>query len=461
MRHIQNPAYRGSVSFFHSTAMKTIFNKIIRYFSDDIWKLKKDDVPAPLFFLINILKTLMLAVRAFVDARIMRRAAALSFSTMLAIVPVAAVVFGIARGFGFSKYIEEWFTNLLSSQPQAAEIIIGFVNSYLVHVKNGVILGIGVVVMLYTAIMLISNIEGTFNDIWNVRNSRGWTSTIIDYVAFIVLLPFAIILTSGINILMSAVNNQISEYAAPMVRCMVSVTPCVVMSLLFIIVYKVMPNTKVNFSSVIWPGILAGVAMQILQVAYINLQLWATSYNAIYGSFAALPLFMLWMQFSWIICLFGVHLCYTNQNMERLMPVSYNEEISHEHKVRLCALLLSFICHRFEKGEAPYTPLQLRSETDIPTHIIIDMLDRLEKAGLIIDTSGGSREVERAYMPTIDVSNLTVGLMVEKLENGGNWSIDEVGLDALSKSQWLRIRQIRGDYLQNLAEVRVADLEIE
>ena len=441
--------------------MKTTLNKIIRYFRYDIWQLKKGDIPAPLFFLVNILKTLMLAVRAFVDARITQRAAALSFSTMLAIVPVVAVVFGIARGFGFSKYIEDWFVDLLSSQPQAAEIIIGFVNSYLVNVKNGVILGFGILVMLYTAIMLISNIEGTFNDIWNVRDSRGWTSTIIDYVAFIVLLPFAIVLTSGINILMTAVNNQLSEYAAPVVRFMVSVTPCVVMSLLFIIIYKVMPNTKVNFSSVVWPGILAGVAMQLLQVAYINLQLWATSYNAIYGSFAALPLFMLWVQFSWIICLFGVHLCYTNQNMERLMPVSYNEDISHEHKMRLSALLLSFISHRFEKGEAPYTPLQLRSKTDIPTHIIIDMLNNMERAGLIVDTSGGSRELDRAYMPTIDLANLTVGLLVEKLENGGNWSLDEMDLKALEKSNWLKVRQIRGQYLESLDAIRVADLEIE
>lgn len=439
--------------------MKKTLQTIIRYFSHDIWLVKKGDIPDIAFYFVNILKTLMLAVRAFVDARITSRAAALSFSTMLAIVPVAAVVFGIARGFGFSRYIEEWFTNLLASQPQVAEIIITFVNSYLVNVKNGVILGFGIVVMLYTAIMLISNIEGTFNDIWNVRDSRGWTSTIIDYVAFIVLLPFAIILMSGVTLIMSAVQAHLSEYAAPVVKIVVAITPCVVMSLLFIIVYKVMPNTKVNFSSVVWPGILAGVAMQILQVAYINLQIWATSYNAIYGSFAALPLFMLWVEFSWIICLFGVHLCYTNQNMERLMPVSYNEEIAHEHRLRLCALLLSHICQRFERGEAPYTPLLLRNATHIPTHIVIDMLKTMERAGLIVDTTGGNREMEPAYMPTVDVAHLTVGMLVQRLENGGNWSIDEVGITALESEHWTRLREMRTDYLGRLATIRVADLE--
>ena len=132
---------------------------------------------------IDIVRTVVLAIRSFVDTRITRAAAALSFSTMMAIVPMVAVVFAIARGFGISKHIESWFGDLLSSQPQVAETIIGFVNSYLVNAKSGVILGFGFIVMLYTVIMLISNVETTFNDIWKVENSRGLMSTVIDYLA--------------------------------------------------------------------------------------------------------------------------------------------------------------------------------------------------------------------------------------------------------------------------------------
>ena len=433
--------------------------QIVQYFQKDIWMSRKGKLPRPLSILENILKTFILALKAFVDARITSRASALSFSSLLAIVPLAAVVFGVARGFGFSKYIEDWFLDMLSTQPQVAETIIGFVNSYLVNVKSGVILGFGIVVMLYTTIMLISNIEDTFNDIWHVRDSRGWMSTIIDYVAFIVLLPFALILISGINIFISSTYSNLNEYVAPIVKLALTIAPFFVISIMFIVIYKVMPNTKVRFASVVWPGILAGVAMQILQLVYIHLQLWASSYNAIYGSFAALPLFMLWVQFSWIICLFGVHLCYTNQNMERLMPVSYNEDISHQYRMRLSAMLLSAICKRFEKGEKPYTPLKLMRATGIPTHIVADLLKGMEKAGLIVDVTGGNRDLVPAYMPAMDIAGISVGVLIDRLESLGDWNLDEVSQEELDEPNWRKVIDIRADYLGKLRQVSITDLE--
>ena len=155
------------------------FGKLLDFFRKDIWLIQKEDVGTLLFFGVNILRTIILAIRSFTDSRITRTAAALSFSSMMAIVPMVAVVFAISRGFGISKYIEQWFSNLLSSQPQVAEAIIGFVNSYLVNAKSGVILGFGFIVMLYTVIMLISNVETAFNDIWKVKYSRGIMNTII------------------------------------------------------------------------------------------------------------------------------------------------------------------------------------------------------------------------------------------------------------------------------------------
>ena len=323
--------------------------KVVDFFSVGVWKVKKDDVSPLVFFLVKLLKILLLAAKAFTTRRITRAASALTYSTMLAMVPMVAVVFAIARGFGFNMYIELWFRDLLSSQPQVADIIVGFVNSYLVHVRSGVILGFGLIVMLFTVFMLIDNVETTFNDIWGVDNSKGLLRNLVDYTAFFFLLPIVVILTSGLSIFVSTYTAQMGTLVAPLVKFAFKVVPYVVMSAVFIAVYMLLPNTKVKFSSVVLPGIIAGVAMQVLQLFYIHSQMWVSSYNAIYGSFAALPLFMLWMQISWIICLFGVHLCYTNQNMERLMPVSYNEDISHQYRMRLSAMLLSAICKRFEK----------------------------------------------------------------------------------------------------------------
>ena len=281
-------------------------------------------------YLREIYRKLYLTIRFFTEKRVMTQASALSYSTLLAIVPILAVVFAIARGFGYNKYIELWFRESLSTQPQVADIIVGFVNSYLVHTQSGIFLGVGLVFMLYSVLMLISNIEDTFNQIWQLSSTRPIIRSITNYLAICFLFPIIIVVSTGLSIFMETVADTMDGFRilGPAIRRMLSLAPCVLMSLMFIILYVYMPNTKVRFSSAIVPGILAGIAMHVLQLAYIHSQIWVTGYNAIYGSFAALPLFMLWIQISWTICLFGAQLTFTNENMNR---IGFNLESLNVH----------------------------------------------------------------------------------------------------------------------------------
>ena len=268
----------------------------------------------------QIYRILYLTIRFFTTKRVMAQASALTYSTLLAIVPILAVIFAIARGFGFNKYIEYWFRDAFSSQPQAAEAIVGFVNGYLVHTQSGIFLGIGLIFMLYTVLMLMNNVEETFNQIWQVSNSRPIMRSFVNYLAMFLLFPILIIVSTGLTIFMAAIAKTVSGdtflgFALPQ---LLDLTTYIIITLLFIGLYVYLPNTKVRLSCAIVPGILAGIAMQVLQMFYIHSQIWVTGYNAIYGSFAALPLFMLWVQISWTICLFGAQLTYTNQNMNRI-----------------------------------------------------------------------------------------------------------------------------------------------
>ena len=268
----------------------------------------------------RIYHKLYLTIRFFTEKRVMTQASALTYSTLLAIVPMLAVVFAIARGFGYNKYIEMWFRELLSSQPQVADAIVSFVNSYLIHTKSGIFLGVGLIFMLYTVLMLVNNVEETFNQIWQVNNSRPILRSFANYLAMFFLFPIIIVISTGLSIFMETVADKMDDFVIlePIVHKLFSFFPFMLMSLLFIFLYVYMPNTKVRFSCAIIPGILAGIAMHLLQSAYIHSQIWVTGYNAIYGSFAALPLFMLWVQISWAICLFGAQLTYTNQNLNRI-----------------------------------------------------------------------------------------------------------------------------------------------
>ena len=439
--------------------IKKRLQDIYKFLTVGIWSVGKDDVSSMRFLFYSILKKLLLAIEFTTTKRITSAAAALTYSTLLAIVPIFAVVFGIARGFGFNKYIELWFRDSFSSQPQVAEIIIGFVNSYLVHTKSGLFLGIGLLFMLFTVMMLISNIERTFNDIWQVKKPRSVFRTITDYTSMLLLVPIVIVITSGISIFFATIFKEIEDtmVIGSLAQFFLQLMPYAIMSGVFIALYLFMPNTKVKVGCAIVPGILAGVAMQGLQLFYINSQIWVSSYNAIYGSFAALPLFMLWVQISWLICLFGAELCYANQNMDDYAFKAKTEDLSHRYKTLLCLVISSRICHRFSEGGKPYSALKLKLDTGIPIRIVNDLLYELVQIGGLTEIPGGDKDGESLYQPAECLSRLSVGTLIDRLEAHGKWSLT-IDVKRLSSEAWKNIIAERNAYLNSQREVLLKDL---
>ena len=421
--------------------------------------MQREDISPLRYLLYEIIKKVLLAVEYFTTKRMMDSAAALTYSTLLAIVPIMAVVFAIARGFGYNKYIETWFREALSSQPQVAEAIIGFVNSYLVHTKSGIFLGIGLLFMLWTVIMLISNIEKAFNDIWQVSTPRSIFRTITDYMAMFLLAPIIIVVTSGISIMMATFANGIGEtlIVGPTLRFFLRLLPYIIMSGVFIALYVFMPNTKVKIRSAIIPGILAGVAMQGLQLVYIHSQIWVTGYNAIYGSFAALPLFMLWVQISWTICLFGAELAYTNQNLEKFAFRASTDDLSHRYRLLLSAYLMTLICRRFEEGKKPYTALELKLETNIPIRITHDLLENLTRVHLLSEMTNDEKGTEAVYQPAESTARLSVGMMIDRLEAEGKWKLMP-DLQLFKSDELMKAIRQRKDYLQKQRDILFKDI---
>ncbi len=435
-------------------------SNLMHFLKVDIWRVQRDEVSVVRFFFYKLLKMLLLTVEWFLDKKMFVAAASLTYSTLLAIVPIIAVVFAIARGFGYNIYIEQWFRDTLSSQPQAAEIIISFVNSYLVHTKSGVFLGVGLLFMLWTVIMLIDNIEQVFNDIWQVNKPRSIYRTITDYTSMFFLAPIGIVVTSGLTIAVTSfAGNNLSEtyVLGPLLRFLIDLTPFLLMSAVFVFLYIFMPNTKVNFSSAIVPGILAGCAMQGLQFAYIHSQIWVTGYNAIYGSFAALPLFLLWVQISWIICLFGANLCYTNQNLEDFAFRTNTSDLSHRYKLMLSLLLASRICKRFEEGERPYTALELKLQTGIPIRMVHDLLNELVELNVISEVNTGDKGDDTYYQPAISLDKLSVRMVVDRIEAKGKWKLD-LDMHQFEGEAWSKTFSLRAEFLKKSGEVLVKEL---
>lgn len=349
------------------------------------------------------------------DKRILGTAVNLTYSTLLAFVPIMAVVFAIARGFGYSMYIEDWFRESLASQPDAANTIIGFVNSYLVHTKKGVFLGIGLLFMLFTVLMLISNIELAFNDIWQVKRQRSVFRTVTDYISLLFFVPIVIVISSGMSIAVTAINHQLSELivVGPIVSFLIELTPYVLWSIAFTALYVFMPNTKVELRSAIVPGIVAGICMQAFQMIYINSQIWISNYNAIYGSFAIIPFFLLWLQTSWIICLAGAELSYCRQNADDLFQYSF-QNLCFREKVDISWGIMQLVTENFREGNRPYTEIEIKGKIGRPMRVVKELLFDLQRINYLAELTFDEKGDTPHFLPAQDTINFSKEDLQEK-----------------------------------------------
>lgn len=440
--------------------IETFLTWVVHFITYDIWRITENEVSGLKVFYINIIKTIILAVRGFLNDNLQTKAAALTYNTMLAIVPLLAVLLGIAKGFGFQETVRDELLAYFPGQEAELHKAFEYVESYLIVAQGGVILGIGLILLFYTVISLISSVEDTFNDIWQIKKSRPWYRRISDYLAMFILLPVLMTASSGISIFMSTLQNSfLSQYVflTPVLEFILRVSPYVITSLAFATVYIALPNTKVNFSNSLIAGVIAGCAFQFFQYIYISGQIWVSRYNAIYGSFAALPLLLLWLQLSWLICLFGAELSYASQNVRKFSFDRDTRNISRRYKDFLTLLIASLIVKRFEKGEKPYTADELSSSYRIPIRITTQILYLLTEVGIIIEVNVGDDDRVAFYQPAIDIHKISVGYLFSRLDRFGseNFKIDT---DSLFNKEWEALLDTRRDMLSRSNGILLKDL---
>ena len=437
---------------------KLDINQIRTFLTEDIWRVTEDEISKKRNILYNTIKIITLSIREFVQGRVINKASALTYSTLLAIIPILAILFAIARGFGLDNLLEEQLRTGLEGQALAAETILSLIDSYLSQAMNGVFIGVGIIMLFYTVLLLTHNMEQTFNSIWQVKKLRSLYRKMTDYFSMLLLLPLLILLSSGISIFMSTFMKTMEEFTllAPVIKSLVRLTPYVLTWGMFTALYIFMPNTKVKLKYAILPGILAGSAFQAFQYLYIGSQIWVSRYNAIYGSFAAIPMFLLWTQISWSICLFGAQLCYVAQNLRNFSFSKETENISRRYHDFLCILIMSLICKRFQTEETPYTAESLSDEHKIPIRLTTTILYELQDLHLIYETPMENEDEEMGYLPAVDINRLNVGMLLNRLDEAGSeaFKIDRNRYFA----SWDTLINARMEYYESTSKVLLKDL---
>jgi membrane protein len=350
----------------------------------------------------------------------------------LSVVPVAALAFGIAKGFGLNRWLEAMLRGQLSGQATAVEKIISFANLLLQNTHGGVIAGIGVIVLLWAAFRVMHNIETAFNAIWAVRAPRTLARKFSDYLSMMFTAPVLVIVAGSVTVFVTARVTTIAEKVAllgliaPLILASLKLVPYGLIWCLLTLTYILMPNTRVRFSSALLGGIVAGTLYQIIQRIYIGFQMGAAHYNAVYGSFAALPLFLIWLQTSWLTVLFGAEVSYAHQHVDGHEQESDYQNIS-PRRWRLIALQ---IAHRmltiFARGGDPPTAAALSGALGIPLRAVESVLSRLVAADIVSRVYVSGRPGE-AFQPSRDLRFYTVKYVLDAIDRSGSEGLSIAG----------------------------------
>lgn len=409
--------------------------------------------------LLRQVQTAALVIRDFGVNQCMLRASALTYYTMLSLVPLLALIFAVLKAFGVQNLLQPMIVEKLNvGDGKAADMILGYINNTQVT-QLGVV---GLIFLLIAVISLLTNVEKTFNYIWGVEGVRPLLRRFTDYLSVILAGPILIIgavsMTSSL-----ASNNLVQKFiemklVGTLLLLSFKIAPFVFMWLAFTGLYVFMSNIKVEWRAAFVGGVVGGSLWQIAQLGYVHFQVGVGRYNAIYGTMAALPIFMVWLYLSWVIVLFGLGVCYAKQNLRTSGRDLRGAEVSHNSFEQVALAILVTLADRFSKGEPPISNGRLASFLFVPPRLCRHIIGLLIKIGYVTEhcTIAGRCE----YQLGRSAENLSLSGILKKLADAGEEAMylnphpqTMVALEMCSRVEKLVSASLEGETLKSLVEL--------
>jgi membrane protein len=413
--------------------LATIFKNGWTFVTEKLWQIRLDKVSnRRQGFLIKQLRIFTLAVKGFNEDDCLTKATALTFYTLFSLVPILALLFAITKGFGFEKDLQ---AKLISDYAEYADILnraFEFAGAMLANTKGGLIAVIGAVLLIWSVMKLLISIEANFNFIWEIKRGRSVVRKITDYLAIIIVTPIFLLASGALTVaLQTGLGNF--EFLGGLATIFLKILAWSLSGTTFALMYMVLPNTRVNVKSAFIAGLIAMILFQLLQWVYIKFQVGANRMNVIYGSFAALPLFLIWVQYSWYILLFGCEIAYANQNVDHYELERDINKLSDRYRKAISLLVANLVAKRFFEGLPPLTSKQIADKLDLPLRLVRNVLNEFMETGIFVEIKG-DKEKDSAYQPGLTESQLTVRNVLN--------IVDEKGLNALPITDSEELRSV-------------------
>ena len=442
--------------------------RVIKFLTHDMWHLTNEDVKGSYRFFVNIIKALYLSLRFFFSERLMEKASALTYYTILAIVPLMALIVALARGFNLYDLIQQSVSSMFPGQEATVNYLFSFADSYLEHAKTGIVMGIGIVLLIWVIINLMGNIETVFNQIWQQKTDRSAVRKVTDYLSIIIMVPLFLAISSSIEIFSqtvvknSSIDIDISQTLIQWIHC----TRYLLIYIAFFLVYIVIPNTKVKFINAFIASLVAGSIFMGFEWLYINGPIWGSKYNAIYGSFAALPLLLLFIQMSWVICLYGAELSYAAQNIQNFNYEKDTQNISYRYYNFMAIVVAGIIYNRFrQSGKTGNDENDAMTTEDVsrllhlPSKLSNKILSHLNDLDIIRETIDSKHPDQHVWTPGRDVSSFSIADLLEEMDVHGA-SDFKYDYDGIFNKEWDILCQMRKAHYDAGKNALLADIKL-
>lgn len=396
----------------------------IKSLNDTIWHTSLSDISKSKLFLIKQLRIAVLAARGFAMDKVQLRASSLTLYTLISTIPVIAIAFAIAKGFGLDQNLEQLIANEMHTHPEVFNWLLEKAQTAISQTRGGYLAGIGAIVLIWAVMSLLDQIERSFNHIWQIRSARPWYRKFTDYLAIMLMAPVFLITASSVTVFIGTELSDFMNRAAildifkPLISFLVKFIPYFIFWIGLTVVYIILPNTKVKFIPAFVSGIIAGTILQLLQWLYIDLQFGISRLSAIYGSFAAIPLFIVFLQSSWLVVLLGAEVSFANQNLSRYEYESEALNVSHYQKRALVIMIMNMITRNFSDGSKPLSAENIAGNLKIPVRLVRDILQDLGSVELV-SVIHDDDHMERLYQPALDINKLSVSYILDRLEKRG------------------------------------------
>lgn len=435
-----------------------LIKKMYRFARYDVWRITESELTRGWRFLYRLIKVIVLSVRGFFNDELNLKASALTYSILFAIVPIFAIVLAVAKGFGFETAVEYWLNNSFLKNTEVIPVIMGFVERYLETAQGGIFLGIGILILLWSVTIFFMQVEMSFNSIWQVRKSRSIVRQFTAYLSILLLIPIMVVVSAGFSIYINSRLPALQEIRliSPLVTFLIKLIPFVIMWTMFTLMYIIIPNVKVRLWSAAISGLITGTAFQLFQMLYIWGQVYLTRYNVVYGSFAAIPLLLLWLQISCLIILFGAELSYVAQNVRNYDYEVDTKKINRRYRDYVALFLTYRVVKCFEAGEAPYSAEQLSLENHLPIRLVTQLLQELVEGRVLTEVYTDGAQA-KTYQPALDINTLTVEKVVRTIDLQGTECFLQSPTEEMNLF-WTKLLETKAYVKETYANILIKDI---